>query len=124
MPESIKERPATAPVIEVREPRAQGRPAKPGRLPPAPEVWSTRLSILGAALAVPATASLLVPAVAARSPVHILSFSVYGIGMLGMFIASAVFHGHAGRERRWLKNIDYCAISFMIAGLLLTMRWR
>lgn len=81
-----------------------------------PEIWSMRLSLLGAVLAVPGIAALLIPSFRAGSPTHILSFSVYGIGMLAMFLASAAFHHRAGRERRLLKNLDYCAIGLMISG--------
>jgi len=81
-----------------------------------PEIWSVRLSLLGAILAAPALALLLVPAVAARSAAHVLSFSVYGVGLLSMFLASAVYHAHAGRERILPKCVDYGAIGVMIAG--------
>lgn len=81
-----------------------------------PEVWSTRLSVLGAVLAVPAVAVLLVPSLAARSAVHVASFAAYGVGLLSMFICSAVFHAQAGRERVFSKCLDYGAIGVMIAG--------
>ncbi|MBI5239083.1 MAG: hemolysin III family protein [Elusimicrobia bacterium] len=83
-----------------------------------PEVWSAGLSLLGALLALPAAAGLLVPALRAGSVVHGLSFAVYGFGMVAMFLASALFHSRAGEERGWLKNLDYCAIALMIAGTI------
>lgn len=81
-----------------------------------PEIWSMRLSLLGAVLAVPALALLLGPAFAAKSSVHALSFSAYGVGLLSMFLASALYHAHAGRERVFSKCLDYGAIGLMIAG--------
>lgn len=81
-----------------------------------PEIWSMRLSLLGAVLSVPALAYLLVPSFRAASPAHILSFTVYGIGLLSMFIASAIYHAQAGRERTLSKCLDYGAIGLMIAG--------
>jgi hemolysin III len=81
-----------------------------------PEIWSMRLSLLGAVLAVPALTFLLGPAIAAKSAVHMLSFSAYGAGLLSMFLASALYHAHAGRERRFSKCLDYGAIGLMIAG--------
>lgn len=82
----------------------------------APEIWSVRLSLLGAALAVPGLAFLLGPSIAARSPAHIASFALYGVGLLSMFLASAVYHSQAGRERTFSKCVDYGAIGLMIAG--------
>jgi hemolysin III len=83
-----------------------------------PEVWSAALSLLGALLAVPAAAALLVPALRAGSVVHGLSFAVYSFGLIAMFLASALFHSRAGEERSWLKNLDYCAIALMVAGTI------
>lgn len=81
-----------------------------------PEIWSMRLSLLGAALAVPALAFLLWPSIAARSPAHVVSFSLYGFGLLSMFLASAKYHHEAGRPRVLTKCLDYGAIGMMIAG--------
>lgn len=81
-----------------------------------PEIWSMRLSLLGAALAVPALAALLGPAIAAKSAVHVASFTAYGVGLLSMFLASALYHARAGQDRRFSKCLDYGAIGLMIAG--------
>jgi len=81
-----------------------------------PEIWSVRLSLLGAVLAVPALTFLLGPALAAKSAVHVLSFAAYGAGLLCMFLASALYHAHAGGERVFSKCLDYGAIGLMIAG--------
>lgn len=95
---------------------ARSSAALPAVSSEAPEVWSTRLSLLGAVLAIPAVAVLLVPSIAAKSPAHIFSFTVYGIGLLSMFLASAIYHSQAGRERTFSKCLDYGAIGLMIAG--------
>ncbi|HEX4048001.1 MAG TPA: hemolysin III family protein [Elusimicrobiota bacterium] len=81
-----------------------------------PEVWSMRLSLLGALLAVPALWLLLEPSLAAHSAVHVASFAAYGAGLISMFLASALFHSHAGRERKFSKCLDYGAIGLMVAG--------
>jgi len=81
-----------------------------------PEIWSVRLSLLGAALGAPALALLLGPSLRAGSWVHAASFTGYGIGLLSMFLASALYHSHAGRERRFSKCLDYGAIGLMTAG--------
>jgi hemolysin III len=81
-----------------------------------PEIWSMRLSLLGALLAAPALWLLLGPSLAARSWVHAASFTAYGIGLLSMFLASALYHADAGRDRNFSKCLDYGAIGLMIAG--------
>lgn len=81
-----------------------------------PEVWSTRLSVLGAALSVPGVAALLAPAISAHDLTRILTFSAYGLGLLSMFTCSALFHAQAGRPRVFTKCLDYGAIGVMIAG--------
>lgn len=81
-----------------------------------PEIWSVRLSLLGAALAVPALWLLLAPSLAARSAAHVASFAGYGAGLLSMFFSSALYHAGAGSERKLAKCLDYGAIGLMIAG--------
>ncbi|MFH2203332.1 MAG: hemolysin III family protein [Elusimicrobiota bacterium] len=81
-----------------------------------PEIWSARLSALGTIMSAAGIAWLLADAFAAGSRVHIVTFIVYGVGLLSMFTASAVFHYHAGEERLLWKHIDYAAIALMIAG--------
>ena len=81
-----------------------------------PEVWSMRLSLLGAILGIPALYVLLAPSIAAKSWTHVISFAGYGVGLLSMFLASALYHSHAGRERRFSKCLDYGAIGLMVAG--------
>ncbi len=100
------------PIFSPAAPRAAGAAASAQT----PEIWSMRLSLLGAALAVPALALLLGPALAARSATRTLSFAAYGTGLLSMFLASALFHAQAGRERTFSKCLDYGAIGLMIAG--------
>lgn len=80
-----------------------------------PEAWSMRLSVLGAVLSVPGIIALLIGS--GTRLWHLVSFSIYGIGLLSMFIASAMYHGAIGT--RWelmLRKGDYCAIGIMIAG--------
>lgn len=113
--------PPPAPALDTQRSLSEARQALAHSLrlpaaPPVPEVWSMRLSLVGAALSLAASASLLAPALAAGSRPHIASFSAYGLGLVAMFLASAAFHHRAGRPRRQFKNLDYCAIGLTIAG--------
>lgn len=107
---ALLERPAPAARLPVR------RRLHAAAVSRVPEIWSMRLSALGALLALPAVAALLKPSLAAASPAHLLSFSAYGVGLLSMFLASAIYHAQAGRERTFSKCLDYGAIGLMIAG--------
>lgn len=110
----------TPPVLEETLPLPSALSPYPLGAEPAavavPEIWSMRLSLLGAALGVPALWLLLAPSVAARSWAHVWSFVGYGTGLLSMFLASALFHSHAGKERKFSKCLDYGAIGLMVAG--------
>ena len=90
--------------------------AEPAAVAEVPEIWSMRLALLGALLSLPARWLLLAPSIAARSGAHGVTFAGYGAGLLSMFLASALFHSHAGRERKFSKCLDYGAIGIMVAG--------
>ena len=48
-------------------------------------------------------------------PVAIAGFLVFGLCGLGLYAASAVYHG-ASEDKRFLQRLDHAAIYFMIAG--------
>ena len=68
-------------------------------------------SILGAVL-------LIVQSSAKSNPWAIVSFSIYGISLFGVFLASALHHGVNSNARIefFLRQIDYMAIFPLIAG--------
>ncbi len=51
---------------------------------------------------------------------HIVSFSVYGLSLTGLFLASTLHHGIEGSERteELLRSFDYFAIFLLIAGTM------
>lgn len=53
-----------------------------------------------------------------NEPGKMLSMLVYGISLVGLFLASALFHGVRGRAplRMWLNRLDHAAIFLLIAG--------
>ncbi|MFC1680045.1 hemolysin III family protein [Elusimicrobiota bacterium] len=94
---------------------------------PHPEIWSAVLSALGAVVSIPAIAALVMRA--PSDPWHTWSISLYGLGLVSMFSASAVYHWCGGTEESapTMRKLDYCAIGLMIAGgftpyILLGMR--
>ena len=68
-------------------------------------------SILGAVL-------LIVQSSAKANPWAIVSFSIYGVSLVGVFFASALHHGVNSNEpiEAFLRQIDYIAIFPLIAG--------
>lgn len=51
-------------------------------------------------------------------PDKMLSMLVYGVSLVGLFLASALFHGIRGPAslRMWLNRLDHAAIFLLIAG--------
>jgi hemolysin III len=92
--------------------------SKDGSVHVTDEVYNTRISSLGALLALFGVAHLLWRSYAIGSFIHALSFLVYGFGVLSVFVSSALHHGVNGSPRtNWiLRQLDYFAIFLMIAG--------
>lgn len=92
--------------------------SKDGSVHVTDEVYNTRISALGAVLTVFGITHLLWRAHTAASPLHVYCFLVYGLGVLSVFVSSALHHGVDGspRTNHLLRQLDYCAIFVMIAG--------
>jgi hemolysin III len=82
------------------------------------EVYNTWISILGAIFTLLGTARLLLRAYVADNQLRFVGFLIYGIGVLSVFVTSALHHGVNGSRRtnHWLRQLDYCAVFLMIAG--------
>ncbi len=81
------------------------------RINTATHLVASILSLLGA--------SLLVARAAAEASVwHIVSFSIYGTGLVLLFLASTLHHGiHASKKsEEFFRTLDYLAIFPLIAG--------
>lgn len=63
---------------------------------------------------------LIVEASAAGKPWHIVSFSIYGVSLVLMFVASSLHHGINGAPKTnvMLRSLDYGAIFILIPGSL------
>lgn len=60
---------------------------------------------------------------AADSTAKAVAFSLYGLGLIGVFFASSVYHFFDFGENvnRWLQRLDHSAIFVMIAGSYVPM---
>ncbi len=83
---------------------------------------------VGAALSLAALVTLVVLAVLQGTKWHILSFTVYGVSLLAVYLASTLYHGvQKPRLRPILRKVDHAAIYLLIAGtytpfVLISMR--
>jgi hemolysin III len=83
---------------------------------------------VGAALSLAALVTLVVLAVLQGTKWHVLSFTVYGVSLLAVFLASTLYHGvQKPRLRPILRKVDHAAIYLLIAGtytpfVLISMR--
>lgn len=72
---------------------------------------------LGALLSVIGLIALLIVSAEAGDPWQIVSFSVYGVSMIALYLSSALYHGYRDEKKRELfKLYDHCAIYLLIAG--------
>ncbi len=72
---------------------------------------------VGAAFSVVALVTLLVLAILHGTRWHVLSFAVYGVSMVAVFLASTLYHGiQRPRLRPILRKVDHACIYLLIAG--------
>ncbi len=92
--------------------------SKDGSLHVTDEKYNTIISSIGAVLGLIGFFALVQPSVSAHKFWHIWSFSIYGLSLVILFLASALHHGIDGspKTEKRLLQFDYCAIYLMIAG--------
>jgi len=72
---------------------------------------------IGAALSLAALVTLLVLAILRGTTWHILSYSIYGVSLVALFLASTLYHGvQKPRLRPILRKVDHACIYLLIAG--------
>ena len=72
--------------------------------------------LAGSVLAVAGAVTLIDLATHRADPMRIVSFSVYGVTLCLLFLASTLYHSTRGRAKAILRKCDHCAIYLMIAG--------
>ncbi|WP_026075939.1 PAQR family membrane homeostasis protein TrhA [Noviherbaspirillum massiliense] len=72
--------------------------------------------LAGAALAATGAVLLIVFAARLGDPWKIVSFSIYGTMLLGLYVISTVYHSVRGRAKDVMRKFDHCAIYLLIAG--------
>ena len=73
---------------------------------------------IGACLAIAGLVVLVTQAAMAGKPWHIISFSIFGAGMVLLYTASTLYHWIPveGKGRFWLRKIDHMMIFVLIAA--------
>lgn len=72
---------------------------------------------IGAALSIAALVVLIVFAVLKGTPWHVVSFTIYGVSMLLLYISSTLVHGFRdGKVKDLFEIFDHSAIYLFIAG--------
>lgn len=72
--------------------------------------------LVGAGLAVAGAALLIVLSAMTGDPWKIVSFSIYGVMLLFLYLASTLFHSFSGRAKEVWCKFDHCSIYLLIAG--------
>jgi hemolysin III len=72
--------------------------------------------LAGAVLALGAASSLMVLGAMRGDPVRLASFAVYGVTLVGLFLASTIYHSTRGRVKAVFRKLDHIAIYLVIAG--------
>ena len=72
--------------------------------------------LIGAALALAGSVVLIVLAARLGDPWKIVSFSVYGVMLITLYVFSTLYHSMRGPVKNVLRKFDHCSIYLLIAG--------
>ncbi|MGV7211421.1 PAQR family membrane homeostasis protein TrhA [Oxalobacteraceae bacterium A2-2] len=71
---------------------------------------------VGAALAAIGGTLLVIMAARSGDVWKVVSFSIYSVTLLALYLASTLYHSIRGPAKKVLQRFDYCAIYLLIAG--------
>lgn len=80
------------------------------------EKLNTITHLLGAVAALAGMVILVVFAALKGDPWKIVSFSIYGTTLFGLYVVSTMYHGSGGKLKEILSILDHQAIYLLIAG--------
>ena len=72
--------------------------------------------LIGAALALAGSVVLIVLAARLGDPWKIVSFSIYGVMLVLLYVFSTLYHSVRGRAKNVLRKFDHCSIYLLLAG--------
>lgn len=80
------------------------------------ERFNSITHLIGTLLAVAGTVFLIVLAARLGDPWKIVSFSIYGITLVTLYVFSTLYHSVRGPAKNVLRKCDHCSIYLLIAG--------
>jgi len=80
------------------------------------EFWNVLTHGIGFLLAIPILVFLIIEGVAKGSTLYVVSFTIFGISTMLLFLASTVYHAASEKYKRFFRIIDHCSIYVLIAG--------
>ncbi len=80
------------------------------------EVWNAISHGIGFILAIPALVFLILKGVQVGSAIHIVSYTIFGVSMLLLFLMSTLLHSMPVKLKKLFSILDHSAIYVLIAG--------
>ena len=80
------------------------------------EKFNAVTHLVGAVLALAGSAVLVVLAALTGDPWKVVSVSIYGLTLVLLYTASALYHSLRGRPKNILRKLDHQSIYLLIAG--------
>ncbi|MBG6070935.1 MULTISPECIES: hemolysin III family protein [unclassified Polaromonas] len=80
------------------------------------ERFNSITHLVGAALALAGSVVLVVLAAREGDPWKIVSFSIYGVMLVALYVFSTLYHSVRGPAKNVLRKFDHCSIYLLIAG--------
>jgi hemolysin III len=88
----------------------------PDKLMKQGERLNTITHMIGSAMALAGFIVLIVFAAQRGDPWRIVSFSVYGVTLVVLYLFSTIYHGISGKAKVYFQKLDHTAIYLLIAG--------
>ncbi len=80
------------------------------------ERFNSSTHLLGTVLAAAGATVLVILAARQGDPWKIISFSIYGVMLFGLYTLSTLYHSTRGRVKDVFRKLDHCSIYLLIAG--------
>lgn len=80
------------------------------------EVWNAITHGIGLILTIPALILLILKGIKAGTALHIVSYTIFGVSMLLLFLMSTLLHSMPMKLKKVFSILDHSAIYILIAG--------